>query len=52
MTAVTLTPAPAPVLPVLPLATVEDLPWCTCTVPLDGMRPHYLWCDLRAGADR
>lgn len=38
-------PAPRPA----PLATVADLLWCTCLVPLDGTRPHYRHCDLRGG---
>ena len=39
---------PAP-MPALPVATVDDLPWCTCLAPLDGTRPHYRHCDLRGG---
>lgn len=39
-------PAPRPELP----ATVDDLDWCTCRVPLDGTRPHYRHCDLIYGS--
>ena len=35
----------------LPLATLDDLDVCTCSVPLDGTRPHRIWCELRAGGD-
>jgi hypothetical protein len=50
----TLAPAPAPVVlpkPRPPMATLDDLDACTCSVPLDGTRPHYLYCDLRYGVE-
>lgn len=40
-----LIPAPRPA-----LAVPDDLPWCTCLVPLNGTEPHYRHCDLRGGA--